>query len=129
MAPPKKSASLKGCCFSVMVCKDGDIKVKKGNQPVMTYIEHWFKEEKEDFYIAASNFCDKTGASLIGVLSTILQPTCGYTNKEIRHRIYRRLAYYSGYKERTKLPSDLERAIKEEFPEEDEANYTGFKHA
>lgn len=61
MAPSKKLASLRGCCFSVMVCKDGDIKVKKGNQPVVTYTEQWIKDEKEDFYIAASNFCDKTG--------------------------------------------------------------------
>ncbi|GAQ82598.1 hypothetical protein KFL_001170020 [Klebsormidium nitens] len=114
-------------CFRVMVCHNGEIKVKEGNKPTMTYTEAWFRDEKEDFYMAAKNWCDGNGASLIGVLSTILQPYCGWSNKEKRHKIYKRLAYYAGYKERTKLPLDLERAIKEEFPEEEEANYTGFR--
>jgi hypothetical protein len=37
MAAPKKLAAFRRACFTVMVCKGGDIKVKVGNQPVIVY--------------------------------------------------------------------------------------------
>jgi hypothetical protein len=64
---------------------------------------------------------------MTNILASILQPDY-LTNKQKRHAIYKKAAFYAGYKERQPLPLYFEMAVKAEFPEED-GNYTGFQAA
>jgi hypothetical protein len=113
----------------VKVCKGGDIKVKEGCKPWCVYTRKWWEENKCGWFLAVRQFCGEEGCapSMTNILAFYLQPDY-LTNKQKRHAIYKKAAFYAGYKERLPLPLYFEKAVKAEFPEPD-GKYTGFQAA
>lgn len=121
----KRSAHGLRPCYKVTVCHGGDIKVKEGDKPWHVITPKMIKEQRPLWYGACQQFSDSNGASISSLLSTIYQPP-HLPNNEKRKGVYRRLAYYAGYKEREPLPDYLLEIVRCIFPSED-GKYLGFK--
>jgi hypothetical protein len=102
----KRSARGLRHCYKVTVCHRGDIKVKEGDKPWHVITPKMIKEQRPLWYGACQKSSDCNGASISSLFSTIYQPP-HLPNNEKRKGVYRRLAYYAGYKERESLPDYL----------------------
>lgn len=116
--------------FSVKVTKDGKIYSEKRSDGWKHLDRAWWIRKHPNWLWAAEKCAEEKGcaASEANILASILTPKPDpKEHHTARKKIYRKLAWWAGYKEREKLPEYIVNAVRWVYPEADEADYMGFK--
>jgi hypothetical protein len=114
----------------VKVTNSGNIYTNKEGKGWKHLDNTWWLRKHPHWFWAAERFAKENGLvpSQPNILASILMPKPDpKDHHSARKKVYRKLAYWAGFKERQPLPDYIVQAVRWVYPEKDEKTYMGFK--